>query len=253
MFKIDLTERFPLLTRAPIVEAVIGVTARAEAAWDEAAISEQLKQRLPEYPLVQSQRQVRHQITVGTNAEAAQSTTDLGWRGLRCDSADALHVAQFNRDGFTFSRLKPYQDWDHFRREGLRMCGIYREVASPSDIQRIGLRFINRIEFPHNEAELSDFLENPPKPPRGMGVPFEGFLHHNTLAVPGEPYSINLIQTVQWQQGTQGGGVILDIDVSTNEPIVNWGSLEKHLEEMRWLKNKVFFGSISSKTLEMII
>ncbi|HEY5993879.1 MAG TPA: TIGR04255 family protein [Gallionellaceae bacterium] len=254
MFKIDLTERFPLLSRAPIIEAVLGVTARAQAPWEEAAISEQFKHLLtPSYPVVQSNRRISHQITLGVATQAEQRTSEEGWQGLRCQSEDALHIAQFNRDGFTFSRLNPYLDWDHFLSEGMRLCRIYRDVADPADMQRVGLRFINRIELPNDEeAKLSDFLENPPKPPREMDVPFHGFLHHNTLAIVGTPYLVNVIQTVQLEQAMERWFVILDIDVSTTEPIVNWSSLEKHLEEMRWLKNKAFFGSISSKTLEMI-
>ncbi len=253
MFKIDLTEAFPLLSRAPIVEAVIGVTARAESAWEESAVSEQFKQRLPEYPSVQSHREIRHEIKVTADAQPEQAVHDMGWRGLRCESADKLHIAQFNRDGFSFSRLKPYQSWERFYQEGMRLWGLYNEIAQPSEIQRIGLRFINRIEFSQDEVKLEDFLENPPKTPRGMEVPFEGFLHHNTLAIPGYPYGINVIQTVQPSQGAGAAwGVILDIDVFTTEPLVNQDLIGQHLTKMRWLKNKVFFGSITTKTLELI-
>ncbi len=101
--------------------------------------------------------------------------------------------------------------------------------------------------------KLEDVLENPPKTPRGMEIPFEGFLHHNTFAVPGHPYGINVIQTVQPAQGIgDSGGMILDIDVFTTEPIVNQDLIGQHLTKMRWLKNKVFFGSITTKTLELI-
>ena len=250
--KIDLTEPFPLLSRAPIVEAVMEVTARAEAAWDEASITEQFKPRLPEYPGIQSQHSIRHEFKFAADAQAEQAVHKMGWRGLRCETADRLHIAQFYRDRFTFSRLKPYQSWEQFRQEGLRLWGLYNEIARPSEIQRIGLRFINRIEFSQDDVKLEDFLENPPKTPRDMEVPFEGFLHHNTLAVPGHPYGINVIQTVQPSQGAEAWGVILDIDVFTTGPTVNRDSLEQHLTKMRWLKNKVFFGSITSKTLELI-
>lgn len=252
MFQIDLTEFFPLLTRAPIVEAVIGVTARAEIAWDEAVVSEQFKQCLPEYPGIQSQNSVRHEFKLAADAQVEQSVQEMEWRGLRCESADKRHIAQFYRDEFIFSRLKPYQSWERFHQEGLRLWSLYNKVAQPTEIQRIGLRFINRIEFSQDEVELGDFLENPPKTPRGMEVPFEGFLHHNTLAVPGHSYGINVIQTVQPSQGIEGWGVILDIDVFTTAPIANRDTLEQHLEKMRWLKNKVFFGSITPKTVELI-
>lgn len=253
MFKIDLTESFPQLSRAPIVEAIIGVTARAISTWEESAITEQFKRRLPEYPNIQSHREIRHEFKMAFDAKPEQAFQDMGWLGLRCESEDKLQVAQFNRDGFSFSRLKPYQSWEQFYQEGLRLWGLYNEIAQPSDMQRIGLRFINRIEFSQDKVELEDFLQNPPKPPRGMDVPFAGFLQHNTLAVSGYPYGINLIQTMQQSQGVDALlGVILDIDVFTTEPIDNQELIGQNLVKMRWLKNKAFFGSITSKTLEMI-
>ena len=253
MFKIDLAESFPQLSRAPIIEAIIGITARAESAWEESVISGQLKQRLPDYPSVQSHHEIRHELMLAADAQPEQAVHDMGWRGLRCESADKLHIAQFNRDGFSFSRLKPYQNWEQFYQEGLRLWKLYNVIAQSSEIQRIGLRFINRIEFSQDEVKLEDYLENPPKPPRGMEVPFAGFLHHNTLSIPGHPYGINVIQTIQPSQGADvSWGVILDIDVFTTEPIDNQKLIEQHLIKMRWLKNKVFFGSITSKTLELL-
>lgn len=252
MFKIDLTETFPSLSRAPIMEAIIGITARADSPWEEPFISEQFKKCLPEYPSVQSHREIRHEFKLVADAQPEQAILDMGWRGLRCETADKLNIAQFNRDGFTFSRLKPYQNWELFNQEGLRLWQLYSTVARPSEIQRIGLRFVNRIEFSQDEVKLEDFLENPPKSPRGMEIPFEGFLHHNTLTVPSYPYGINAIQTVQPAQGDALFGVILDIDVFTTELIINQNLIGQHLANMRWLKNKVFFGSITSKTLELI-
>ncbi|HSP61980.1 MAG TPA: hypothetical protein VLQ90_03260, partial [Pyrinomonadaceae bacterium] len=53
---IDTSEEFPRLSRAPIVEATLEFRCRAEATWEEAEILEQLKSRLPDYPLTLAQR-----------------------------------------------------------------------------------------------------------------------------------------------------------------------------------------------------
>ena len=261
MFKIDLTESFPLLGRAPIVEAVIEVRARAEASWEESAISERVKSALPEYPNFPSGRAVQFKMEFAQAAAplpappslAEQAVHDMGWRGLRCESADKLHVVQFNRDGFVFSRLAPYESWDQFQQEGLRLWQLHRNLAQPTEVQRLGLRFINRIAVPQEGLRLEDYLEAPPKPPRGIDLPFAGFLHHDTLTVPGYPYGIDFTQTVQPPQGLEAAGLILDVDVFTPRPFnLGEGVLEQHLAEMRWLKNKVFFGSITPKALAML-
>ena len=53
--------------------------------------------------------------------------------------------------------------------------------------------------------------------------------------------------------GVDGGiALILDIDVFTTHGFeLDDSVLERRLSEMRWLKNKVFFGSITEKAFEM--
>jgi uncharacterized protein (TIGR04255 family) len=78
-------------------------------------------------------------------------------------------------------------------------------------------------------------------------------MHQDTLGVPGYSYAINVIQTVQIPPSLESEGIalILDIDVFTLQAF-NLGkdAIEQRLQEMRWLKNKVFFGSITKKALE---
>jgi len=259
VFKIEPTELFPLLARAPIVEAVIEVRGRAEAIWEEHAIIERLKAKLPDYPSIVSGRAVR--LTMEFAPPVAQppaqlpiveqAVRDMGWRGLRCDSADRRHVAQFNRDGFAFSRLAPYESWSTFQQEGLRLWQVHVELAQPAEVQRLGLRFINRIAIPAG-GDLEDYLQAPPKSLREIELPFVGFLHHDTLAIPGYPYGANFIKTIQPPQGVESAGLILDIDVFTTQTVgLDQAAIEQHLAEMRWLKNKIFFGSITPKALEM--
>ena len=258
MFEIDLAESFPLLSRAPIVEAVIEVRARAETPWEEQPVTEILKTRMPDYPGVLSSREVQYTMEVAVAGGAANAAVpdkqlldDMGWRGLRFESTDKRHIGQFNRDGFVFSRLAPYESWEQFQREGLRLWELHCELAQPREAQRLGLRFINRIPLPHSGFELEDYLEAPPKAPREIDLPFSSFMHHGTLIVPDHPYGINFVQTVQPPQGTETGGLILDIDVFTTQPLdLEKGGLERFLPEMRWLKNKIFFGSITKTVLE---
>ena len=118
-FKIDLTETFPHLNNAPIVEAVIEVRTRAEAPWEQAAVTQRLKGQLPEYPNVLSINAAQQEFTFGPKV-AASATHQLGWSGLRFQSADKLHVAEFKRDGFLFLRLRPYETWETLESEARR-------------------------------------------------------------------------------------------------------------------------------------
>ena len=65
--------------------------------------------------------------------------------------------------------------------------------------------------------------------------------------------AVQSIRTIQPDPGPNpaGVGLILDISVFTTEPFAyDLSTVTRRLAEMRWLKNKMFFGNLTSKALE---
>lgn len=247
---INIDEEFEHLPRAPIAEAVIDIRTRPAVVLEEGVLKPQLEAKLSGYQFLDSQREIaiQHQVHPVGDAPPSSVIRDLGWKGLRFQSPNKKHIVQFNRDGFVFSRLEPYETWQKLHDEGMRLWKDYVELAQPIEVHRIGLRYINRIQLPPNELRFENYLEPAPVPPKGLDLPFHSFLHQDTLGVPGHSYAMNVIRTIQppRAQGTTGFGLILDIDVFTTQGFeLVAATLERRLLEMRWLKNKVFFGSVT--------
>ena len=57
--------------------------------------------------------------------------------GYRLDSADGLNVAQVRIDGFTFSRLMPYESWDRMVEDAWVVWKRYLATSRPLGIERI--------------------------------------------------------------------------------------------------------------------
>lgn len=244
-FLIDLEESFPQLgDDAPIVEATIGISALANVEWDEATLTDQLISRLPDYPSHRPVKSFRSELKIDHGA-ADQNVSDLGWQGVRFESSDQKHVVQCLRERLTFSRLQPYEDWTQFVDEALRLWEIHKEIYQVEDIQRIGLRYINRINTPKT-FELGEYLSPPPLAPDGMNLIHSSFFHQDTYNVPGHEYGINLIQTVQNEPSV---GLIYDIDVFSIGAIesADRSILEEKLPEMRYIKNKIFYSGLTEK------
>ena len=243
---IDLEEKFRYLSKAPIVEAVLDLRVASSAELDESSLQNQLKERLPDYP--------KHDTVQETEVQLLPKRTkvikDLVHVGLKCQSEDSFYVVQFNKDSFVFSRLKPYENWKKFSQEALRLWKIYCELLKPTEIGRIGLRFINRLAVEQEqEVELADYYKRPPLPIEGLNWPLSGYLHRDVLQVLGTPYSVNVIKTVQRTQ--QEAGLLLDIDVFMGKRLsFNELRISEHMNKMRWVKNKVFFSSLTEKALE---
>ena len=246
-FKIDSSESFEHLPNAPIVEAIIHWRARAEKKLEPDDLLEQLKAKLPDYP--NSQRQQEFGVGAEFGLESSKVSQHRNWHGFRFETADKHQVAQFTRNGFVFSRLKPYEDWERFEAEAKRLWQVYCELAEPSEVQRLGVRFIDRID-PVEPNELAELLVIPPRSSESMELPLKGFMHQTRFDFPGHPYNLNVIQTIQPPSPpeTESFSLILDLDVFTTRPI-QFDEIDNRLRQMQWIKNKAFFSFLTKTAL----
>jgi uncharacterized protein (TIGR04255 family) len=250
--KIDFTQQFEHLPRAPIVEAVIEIRARAEAPWEESTISRQISDRLQDYPQSTPFKEVQDEVILDPNRPVEAFRRDLGWKGVKAHSQDGRQVVRFSRDAFLFARLAPYEGWEKFLDEAKRLWAIHLHLTRPSDVQRLGLRFVNRIVLPPGDPRFEDYINPHSIPPPQLDFPFTGFLHRDSFVVPSYPYAINTVKVIEQGQDIPAGIVmLLDIDVFTLNPFeLREETLTLYLAQMRYLKNKVFFGSLTEKALK---
>lgn len=249
-FTLDLDEQFPHLKRAPIIEAIIHWQAHASVALDLPTLQTELNQRLPEYPICQAQ----HDIQISTSGQpdgSAQLIHQTNWNGYRLQDKNKQYVAQFTRTGVIFSCLKPYTHWANFQKEAMRFWNIFLELAMPNTIQRLGVRYINRIALDQGESP-EVYLRQIQKPLADLGLPRKSFFHQDTFQVPNYPYSANWVRTIQPQSSERSSeqALIIDIDIFTSELIdITQQTLSQRLDEMRWVKNKIFFSSMTETAL----
>lgn len=250
-FKFDLTESFPNLPSAPIVEAVIHWTARAGKELQPQELKRHLCERLTDYQDCQPVGLLQVEQEFHADGSARESRQANG-HGFRLTSSDKMYIVQFNRDGLVFSRLQPYLDWDSFSAEGLRLWVIFVDLFQPSEVERLGVRFINRIS-PIVVAKVGRYLENPPECLEPLGLPMEGFFYQSTHDVPKRPFQIKIAQTIQPSLPPQNEpGLIFDIDVSTKQAFPCEDEILKdHLAKMRWLKNKAFFSLMTKHAIKL--
>lgn len=249
---IDRDEKFEYLPQAPIVEAVIHWQARAENPLEPKEMRDRLTARLSDYPRVYDQQQIELETSFAAEGSTEQKARAT-WQGIRLTTADGCHIAHFSRDGLVFSRLKPYEKWESFQAEGMRLWRIYLDLAAPREIQRLGVRFINQIDSVELDR-LNRYLMVPPRCPKPLGLPIHRFVHRDTFDVPGNPYHLTVTQTIrQPKPGVKedgGFGLILDFDVFSTRPTPCDDTIVRRLADMRWLKNKAFFSFLKPQAIE---
>lgn len=143
----NLDEEFPYLSKAPIVEAVLQINARAAGDWAQervfSALTSEFGGRIALQPIQTSQA-----VFTGSPVGGLEKTSfESSWLGFRIATPSPPEVVSFTRDSFSFSRLRPYERWNRFLERAMALFQLHIRTAKPGAAQRIGLRFINRIEM----------------------------------------------------------------------------------------------------------
>ncbi|HVX85779.1 MAG TPA: TIGR04255 family protein [Phycisphaerae bacterium] len=239
--KIDLGEEFPKLGRPPIVEAVLSVWARPGRSGDLSQIVEQFEEGASDYSVAM--------FPVAAAGKALEE--EDSW--VRLESDDGKRSINVRKGVYEFHWVGGYKTWDFFSMAALEMWRVYRGVTEPPEIQRMSVRFVNRLDLPEGETRFEGYLEGPPEPPRGLELPFVGYFHRDQFLVPEQPYTVRILRTIEAPTGTVGSWrIIVDVEVSTIGPMSTAdAAVKSRLPDMQWLKNKAFFGSVTGKAIEL--
>jgi len=249
---IDVNETFPQLRRSPLIEAVIHWQAHATKELEPETLKAELTQRLPDYPAIQTQYE--HGIHVETplqpDGSSAASAVEhrTQWIGFRLENESKNRVIQFTQTGIAISSVGNYESWETFHQEALNLWSLFNELTEPRIINRLGVRYINKILIEEKETP-STYLKTVQQSNFNLPLQRDTFFYQDTYKIPNQPYSINWACTQQSEANQQF--LIVDIDVFTSPlPDIEKSSLIKHLNKIRWLKNKIFFNSITDIALE---
>lgn len=175
--------------------------------------------------------------------------------GARFHSEDEKHVAQFQHEGFTLSRLAPYAGWESLKSEAGRLWTIYVELAGPEAITRVACRFINNLRLPLAPGQdLAEFLTASPQIPPALPQVMLAYMQRVVIAHPELNARTVLTQMLDpnAMAATNAVPVILDIDVQCEQEFSpNGPEVWERLEQLREMKNKVFFECLTERAVEL--
>jgi uncharacterized protein (TIGR04255 family) len=150
------------------------------------------------------------------------------------------------------NHLKPYPTWQEFLPLIRQGFDAYLAAANPKGIQRIGLRYINRIELPGERVELADYFEFRPfvgeRLPQeygpfivGIQIPFENAR---------DALRLQLASATVERPGTVA--VVLDLDYFLAQPGgVSQGDVFEWIEVAHGHVEEVFEACITDRLRQM--
>lgn len=240
------------LAQAPITEALIDFQVRPQkgrdlkAVQDLATLVNGYEQKGPIFQL-----QTTWAVTKEYGARDRSQSQELG---VRLHSPDDKYVLQVRTNGFTLSRLAPYETWENLVAETRRLWALYLDRLEPETIVRAATRFINQLHLPMKPGQqFQEYLTKPPDVPEELPQGVLGFMQRVVIPHPRLDAGANLIQLLQ--EGVAPAGhvtIILDIDVYSvvNLPPKTDDAWDL-LGDLRVFKNEVFFASLTEKAVKL--
>lgn len=153
-------------------------------------------------------------------------------------------------DTITYIDENKYNGWENFKKNVLQMLNILSPILIGADIHRISIRFVNRFTF-------DEFL-NPSKyftalitSPRGETLyPLHQYGFRLIMDVPNT--DIYTIVNHNVENIASKYVYTLDIDVLDHQKLIfDMNTIGESLENLRSIKNNVFFNTITDDTINI--
>ena len=231
--------------RAPITEAVVEFKFSAPTA--EKKRNKGLKRLSKLYvehkPVARRNFKVEIQPTGSANLETSESTID------RFNSADMTQQLHVGPQSFLISQLAPYEGWNNFRDRLNRDWEAWKKSAGFHAIERVGVRYINRIDLPVEESlvHYEDYLSIYPLVPDTLSPTLS---HSMSVRIPLRDMEaeLNLKSAAVDSPLPDHMAILLDFDiVRTYKDAPSDDELFSFIEQAREKKNQVFEACITDK------
>lgn len=243
------------LNKAPITEALIDFQVKLRSGFNIVEFSS-LQQTLHDtYPTMKERRRVEVEFNVAGKVEGSKVETthkDPWLHGYWFCSHDGKNVVQFREDGFTFNRLHPYTTWEDVSAEAERLWGVYLVKAPVELVTRIAVRYINHMSLPLPITDFAKYLTAPPSIPTTLPQEVSQFLTRMIVHDRESGAIANITQALQKSELPGHATIVLDIDVyRLQESGFNAEEVRPILEQLRHLKNRIFFDSLTEETASL--
>lgn len=205
-----------------------------------------------QYPVRKDSRFVSAGIQIPAVA-APWTSVEAKQVGFTFTSSDGKQIVHARINAFGFSRLSPYPSWREFRGESHKVWDHFKNIALPERISRVGLRYINRIELPLPLVDFKEYLLTKPDIATGLPSMVSAYALQMVVHDPGTDCGAVINQAIDPSGATPKSlPIIFDIDAfKVVDFTADSPEIWTLVDQLRILKNEVFFKSLTEKAKEL--
>lgn len=241
-------ETFP---NAPIAEAILDIRASLPEDVSLDRLKKFQEDIADRFPIVEEKRFIKTGFQLRKD-EPEFLISEKGIEGFFFRSDRENKIIQFRLNGFTFNKLKLYENWDAFFSEGRALWEKYNQVAKPLKVERIALRYINRILAPLPIKDFSEYILTNPQIAPNLPQALSHFLLR--IIINSDDSYLTAIVTETFEEPTKDKKlpIILDIDAyKQKEYAPDSQDIWDDFGKIREFKNQIFFNSLTEKAKEL--
>ena len=250
----NLTNQWPKLEKAPVVVAICQIK------FDENSINvndflrfdDRMRRYLPNRnDNIAASISIRNNTPIPLGKAAINGVSEAKISGYQYFSNNQKEKLEISTEGITYTNEAIYTGWDNFKTKFLKYLEPFSSILERITIKRISIRFINQFEIEefNNPAEYFNTVISS----TGKRTDFQYLLlkygFRMTVDAGDGIYSI-INQNAD--KKTDKFIYIFDIDVlNGNNLLYTPDAVDKALDQLREIKNNIFFNNITDKIIEL--
>lgn len=233
---------------APIQEAIIALRTVPVVPLNLDAL--RLDAEKSEYSKVENLIEAIGQFKVGPGGGSAQMHQQpTGWKYTH---ENGKQIFQSRVNGFTFSQLAPYDRWETLQEEAQRLWTEYRKIVKPERIDRLAVRYINRVDIPVANVDIKSYFRTSPEISPDLPQELANYFMQLRIPYPSIGGTCLMNQTIVPPALEGGVSIVLDIDLFRDENIPQEeAEIWNFFETLHVAKNQIFEACITDATREL--
>lgn len=244
---------WPELNNPPVEEAVLDFRFVLPNSNGEKEVALFFEQMRNSFPTKKERVQLNLSGKIVPPADNQKNTFQATHKndGIILNSADQKTAIQLGANFFSYHIIKPYRNWPAILEESRNAWNVFLQCCTAVNVNRIALRYINRISVPNEDEEINPakYLKLLPSIPDSLPHQLENYFMQINIA--NEDKTIKAIVNETIQKKINGKiDIIFDIDTfKVIDRVGNNKEIWDDIIQLREFKNKIFFNSITQETL----
>jgi uncharacterized protein (TIGR04255 family) len=132
---------------------------------------------------------------------------------VRLQSEDGRRALLVGQQVMSIHVTKPYPQWESFSRDIERVLRAFAALEDNFDLERIGMRYINRVEVPHQNSEISRYFQVSPLQFPTLDLRLQSFLARTEQRFPESENRVLVATFASVIAQEDQSAFVLDLDV----------------------------------------